>query len=55
MFEFIEYVKQLLLYVHERVIVPSLQYLNTALQHAWRSLQESCKSVTHHTSHIAEH
>ncbi|XP_073694488.1 transmembrane protein 214-A-like [Garra rufa] len=41
-FELIEYVKQLLLYVHQHLIVPALQYLNTALQHAWRSLQESC-------------
>ncbi|XP_051748158.1 transmembrane protein 214 [Ctenopharyngodon idella] len=41
-FQFIEYVKQLLLYIHERFIIPSLQYLSTALQHAWKNLQESC-------------
>lgn len=50
-FQFIEYVKLLLLYIHERFIIPSLQYLSTALQHAWKNLQESCKSVlnTEHT------
>uniref|UniRef100_A0A673HLT5 Transmembrane protein 214 n=1 Tax=Sinocyclocheilus rhinocerous TaxID=307959 RepID=A0A673HLT5_9TELE len=41
-FELLEYVKQLLLYVQERVLVPSLQYLSAALQSVWRSLQESC-------------
>uniref|UniRef100_A0A671ST74 Transmembrane protein 214 n=1 Tax=Sinocyclocheilus anshuiensis TaxID=1608454 RepID=A0A671ST74_9TELE len=49
-FELLEYVKQLLLYVQERVLVPSLQYLSAALQSVWRSLQESCESVTHNTS-----
>ncbi|KAK9975506.1 hypothetical protein ABG768_020761 [Culter alburnus] len=41
-FQFIEYVKLLLLYIYERFIIPSLQYLSTALQHAWKNLQESC-------------
>ncbi|XP_042591979.1 transmembrane protein 214-B-like [Cyprinus carpio] len=41
-FEFMEYVKQLLLFVQEHIIVPALQYLKTELQHAWKSLQESC-------------
>ncbi|XP_067283513.1 transmembrane protein 214 [Pseudorasbora parva] len=41
-FHFIECVKELLLYIHERFIIPSLQYLSTALQHAWKNLQESC-------------
>lgn len=46
-FQFIEYVKELLLYIHQQFIVPSLQYLSTALLHAWKSLQDSCKSVFH--------
>ncbi|XP_016111630.1 transmembrane protein 214 [Sinocyclocheilus grahami] len=41
-FELLEYVKQLLLYVQERVLVPLLQYVSAALQSVWRSLQESC-------------
>ncbi|XDV24295.1 hypothetical protein PO909_028513 [Leuciscus waleckii] len=41
-FQFIEYVKELLLFIHERFIIPSLQYLSTALQHTWKNLQESC-------------
>ncbi|KAF4114997.1 transmembrane protein 214 [Onychostoma macrolepis] len=41
-FELVEYVKQLLLYVQEHVLVPALQYLTAALQSVWRSLQESC-------------
>lgn len=48
-FQFIEYVKELLLYIHQQFIVPSLQYLSTALQHAWMSLQDSCNGeVTLH-------
>ncbi|XP_057180136.1 transmembrane protein 214 isoform X2 [Triplophysa rosa] len=48
-FQFIEYVKELLLYIHQQFIVPSLQYLSTALQHAWKSLQDSCNGeVTLH-------
>ncbi|XP_056605344.1 transmembrane protein 214 isoform X2 [Triplophysa dalaica] len=41
-FQFIEYVKELLLYIHQQFIVPSLQYMSTALQNAWKSLQDSC-------------
>ncbi|KTF77601.1 hypothetical protein cypCar_00037395 [Cyprinus carpio] len=41
-FELLEYVKQLLLYVQEHVLVPALQYVSAALQSVWRSLQESC-------------
>lgn len=46
-FQFIEYVKELLLYIHQQFIIPSLQYLSAALQRAWKSLQDSCKSVLH--------
>ncbi|XP_051544405.1 transmembrane protein 214-B-like isoform X2 [Myxocyprinus asiaticus] len=41
-FQCIEYVKDFLLYIHEQFIIPSLQYLNTALQHTWQNLQDSC-------------
>lgn len=41
-FELLEYVKLLLLYVQECVLVPALQYVTAALQSTWRSLQESC-------------
>lgn len=41
-FQFLEFLKGLLLFVHEQMILPALHYLNTALQLAWRSLQESC-------------
>ncbi|KAA0720864.1 Transmembrane protein 214-B [Triplophysa tibetana] len=48
-FQFIEYVKELLLYIHQQFIVPSLQYLSTLLQHSWKSLQDSCNGeVTFH-------
>jgi len=42
-FELLEYVKLLLLYVQECVLVPALQYVTAALQSTWRSLQESCE------------
>ncbi|XP_043086713.1 transmembrane protein 214 isoform X2 [Puntigrus tetrazona] len=42
-FDLLECVKQLLLYVQEHVLVPALQYLTAALQSIWRNLQESCK------------
>lgn len=44
-FQFLEFVKELLLFVHKNYILPGLQYIVTALQHLWQSLQDSCKSV----------
>lgn len=44
-FQFLEFVKELLLFVHQNYILPSLQYIVTAIQHLWESLQDSCKSV----------
>ncbi|XP_051546527.1 transmembrane protein 214 [Myxocyprinus asiaticus] len=41
-FQCLEYVKEFLLYIHEQFIIPSLRYLNTALQHTWQNLQDSC-------------
>lgn len=41
-FQFLEFVKELLLFVHKNYILPGLQYIVTALQHLWQSLQDSC-------------
>ncbi|MCJ8743131.1 hypothetical protein PDJAM_G00090250 [Pangasius djambal] len=41
-FQFLEFVKELLLFVHQNYILPGLQYIVTALQHLWQSLQDSC-------------
>ncbi|XP_060758788.1 transmembrane protein 214 [Neoarius graeffei] len=41
-FKFLEFIKELLLFVHQSYILPSLQYVITALQHLWQSLQDSC-------------
>ncbi|KAB5542079.1 hypothetical protein PHYPO_G00087320 [Pangasianodon hypophthalmus] len=41
-FQFLQFVKELLLFVHQNYILPGLQYVVTALQHLWQSLQDSC-------------
>ncbi|XP_051974316.1 transmembrane protein 214 [Xyrauchen texanus] len=41
-FQCLEYVRDFLLYIYEQFIIPSLQNLNTALQHTWQNLQDTC-------------
>ena len=44
-FQVLEYLKQLLLLLHQNYLLPALAYTSSLLQQAWISLQESCKSV----------
>ncbi|KAF5907908.1 transmembrane protein, partial [Clarias magur] len=41
-FQFLEFIKELLLFVHQNYILPALHYIIAALQHLWQSLQDSC-------------
>ncbi|KAI5617350.1 transmembrane protein 214 [Silurus asotus] len=41
-FKFFEFVKELLLFVHQNYILPGLQYIITLLQQLWQLLQDSC-------------
>ncbi|KAI4882984.1 hypothetical protein NFI96_015785 [Prochilodus magdalenae] len=41
-FTFLEFVKELLMFMHHNYVLPTLQYFITAMQHGWQSLQESC-------------
>ncbi|XP_072528878.1 transmembrane protein 214 [Salminus brasiliensis] len=41
-FQFLEFMKELLLFVHQNYVLPAFQYFITALQHGWQSLQDSC-------------
>ncbi|XP_062860436.1 transmembrane protein 214 [Trichomycterus rosablanca] len=41
-FHFLEFVKELLLFVHQNYILPAVQYIIVALQHLWQSVQDSC-------------
>ncbi|XP_017566200.1 transmembrane protein 214 isoform X1 [Pygocentrus nattereri] len=41
-FQFLEFVKELMLFVHQSFILPTLQYFITVMQHGWQSLQDSC-------------
>lgn len=43
--QFVEYVKELLLFLHENYILPALHYILQGLQHAWQAFQDSCKWV----------
>lgn len=44
-FEMLEYLKELLLFLYQNYILPALAYISDLLQRAWTNLQESCKSV----------
>ena len=44
-FQVLEYLKQLLLLLHQNYLLPALAYTSNLLQQAWTSLQDSCKSV----------
>uniref|UniRef100_A0A8C4ARD0 Transmembrane protein 214 n=1 Tax=Denticeps clupeoides TaxID=299321 RepID=A0A8C4ARD0_9TELE len=53
-FQFIEYVKELLLLLQRHYILPAWHYAVESLQHAWKAFQESCKYVAPHIClHIA--
>lgn len=41
-FQVLEYLKQLLLFVHQNYLLPALAYTSSLLQQAWTSLQDSC-------------
>ncbi|XP_049331045.1 transmembrane protein 214 isoform X2 [Astyanax mexicanus] len=41
-FQFLEFMKNLLLLVHQTYILPAFQYFITSLQHGWQSLKDSC-------------
>ncbi|XP_030638051.1 transmembrane protein 214 [Chanos chanos] len=41
-FQFIEYVKELLVFLHQTYLLPALQWAASALQHCWQALQDSC-------------
>ncbi|KAG5277384.1 hypothetical protein AALO_G00116900 [Alosa alosa] len=40
--QFLEYVKELLLFLHENYILPALHCVLQGLQHAWQAFQDSC-------------
>ncbi|XP_063079711.1 transmembrane protein 214 isoform X2 [Engraulis encrasicolus] len=39
---FLEYLRELLLLLHEHYVMPALQYILQGLQHAWTTFQDSC-------------
>lgn len=41
-FQFLEFMKDLFMFVHQNYILPIFQYLTAALQNGWQSLQDSC-------------
>uniref|UniRef100_A0A3B3ZHX6 Uncharacterized protein n=1 Tax=Periophthalmus magnuspinnatus TaxID=409849 RepID=A0A3B3ZHX6_9GOBI len=45
-FRALEYLKELLLFIHHNYILPALSYMSEVLQQAWASLQESCGEVS---------
>lgn len=45
-FQVLDYLKELLLFLHQNYILPALAYIADLLQRAWTNLQDSCKSVT---------
>ena len=44
--QFLEYMKELLLFLHENYILPAMDYILQGLQHAWQAFQDSCKLVS---------
>uniref|UniRef100_A0A4W4H5L1 Transmembrane protein 214 n=1 Tax=Electrophorus electricus TaxID=8005 RepID=A0A4W4H5L1_ELEEL len=44
-FQFLEFVKELLVWAHQNYVLPAVQYVLMALQQSWQALQDSCKSV----------
>ncbi|XP_031436948.1 transmembrane protein 214 isoform X2 [Clupea harengus] len=40
--QFLEYMKELLLFLHENYILPAMDYILQGLQHAWQAFQDSC-------------
>lgn len=45
-FQVLDYLKELLFFLHQNYILPALAYVTELLQRAWTNLQDSCKSVT---------
>ncbi|KAJ8270460.1 hypothetical protein GJAV_G00115010 [Gymnothorax javanicus] len=41
-FQFIEYLKELLVFIHQNYVLPSLAYVKVSLEHAWHMFVESC-------------
>ncbi|XP_023682339.1 transmembrane protein 214 isoform X1 [Paramormyrops kingsleyae] len=41
-FQFIEYLKELLLFVHVNYILPAMMHLKAALEHCWQKFVDSC-------------
>lgn len=41
-FRALEYLKELLIFIHQNYILPALAHMSALLQRAWASLQESC-------------
>ncbi|XP_035279520.1 transmembrane protein 214 [Anguilla anguilla] len=41
-FQFIEYLKELLVFIHHSYVLPSLAYVKVSLEHAWQMFVESC-------------
>ncbi|XP_026863375.2 transmembrane protein 214 isoform X1 [Electrophorus electricus] len=41
-FQFLEFVKELLVWAHQNYVLPAVQYVLMALQQSWQALQDSC-------------
>ncbi|XP_041831329.1 transmembrane protein 214 [Melanotaenia boesemani] len=41
-FQVLAYIKELLIFIHQNYILPTLAYMSDLLQRAWTSLQDSC-------------
>ncbi|XP_061098135.1 transmembrane protein 214 isoform X2 [Conger conger] len=41
-FQFLEYLKELLLFIHQNYLLPSLAYVKVSLEHVWHMFVESC-------------
>ncbi|XP_076861562.1 transmembrane protein 214 isoform X3 [Brachyhypopomus gauderio] len=41
-FQFLEFVKELLVWAHQNYVLPTVQYLLTGLQQSWQTLLDSC-------------
>ncbi|KAG7460797.1 hypothetical protein MATL_G00202680 [Megalops atlanticus] len=41
-FQFLEYMKELLLFIHQNYLLPSMMYIKASLEHAWQMFVDSC-------------
>ncbi|XP_036406545.1 transmembrane protein 214 [Megalops cyprinoides] len=41
-FQFLEYMKELLLFIHQNYLLPSMMYVKASLEHAWQMFVDSC-------------